>query len=263
MKRTPLIMVAPNGARHGKDAHSALPITEAELVETAVSCFEAGAGAIHIHVRDHDGKHVLDVPRYNSAVAAIQKATDGRMLVQVTTEAVGRYTPDDIADVFASVEAPAISVAMRELIPSDEYEAHGAKTLAAGLERGFAIQHLLYAPAELTRFIGLVERGIVPDEDLDILFVLGRYGGDDTQPQDLADYLTVLRASSLADKAAWTVCAFGPPETQALGAAIAMGGKARVGFENNFRQPDGSIATDNAARVASVAEIARALGFAS
>lgn len=256
-------MVAPNGARHGKDAHPALPVTEAELVETAVSCLAAGAGAIHIHVRDADGRHVLDVPAYNSAVAAIQKATDGQMLVQVTTEAVGRYTPDEIADVLATVQAPAISVAMRELIPSDAYEAHGAKTLVAGLKRGFAIQHLLYTPTELTRFIGLVERGIVPDENLDILFVLGRYGGDDTQPQDLADYLSVLRASSLADKAAWTVCAFGPPETRALGAAMAMGGKARVGFENNFRQPDGSVAMDNAARVAVVAGIARELGVTS
>ncbi len=261
-RRTPLIMVAPNGARHGKDAHPALPVTEAELVETAIACQAAGAGAIHIHVRDEAGRHVLDAGRYNSAVPAIRRATGDAMLVQVTTEAVGRYSPQDVADIFATVDAPAFSVAMRELIPSDDHESLGARTLADARKKGAAIQHLLYTPEELARFVTLVERGIVPDEDLDILFVLGRYGGDDTDPRRLADYLGVFGASSIATRAEWTVCAFGPPETRALAAAMAMGGKARVGFENNFRQPDGTIAADNAARVAVISGIARQIGLA-
>ncbi len=261
-RRTPLIMAAPNGARHGKAEHSALPVTEAELVETAVACPAAGAGAIHIHVRDEAGRHVLDVDRYNSAVPAIRRATGDALLVQVTTEAVGRYTPEEVAAVFAGVDAPAISVAMRELVPGAGHEKLAAETLAAARRRGMAIQHLLYTPDELRRFVTLVERGIVPDEDLDVLFVLGRYGGDDTDPRGLAEYLSVLGASSIAGKAEWTVCAFGPPETRALAAAMAMGGKARVGFENNFRQPDGSTAPDNAARVAVISGIARAMGLA-
>jgi 3-keto-5-aminohexanoate cleavage enzyme len=260
-RRTPLIMVAPNGARHGKEQHPALPVTEAELVETAVACHAAGAGAIHIHVRDETGRHVLDVDRYNSAVPAIRRATGDAMLVQVTTEAVGRYTPEEVEDVFARVDAQAISVAMRELIPSADHESLGARTLAEARRKGMAIQHLLYTPDELSRFVTLVERGIVPDEDLDVLFVLGRYGGDDTDTRNLSDYMTVLRQSSIEGKAEWTVCAFGPPETRALAAAMAMGGKARVGFENNFRQPDGTTAPDNAARVAVISRIAREMGL--
>lgn len=259
--RTPLIMVAPNGARHGKDAHPALPITQSELVDTAVACQAAGAGAIHIHVRDDEGRHVLDVKRYNAAIEAIRRATDDGLFVQVTTEAVGRYSADDIAEVFGRVDAPAISVAMRELAPSEALEPLAARTLDKAVAKGMAIQHLLYTPQELERFITLVERGIVPDEDLDILFVLGRYGADETDPALLTDFLALLNASSIAAKAEWTVCAFGRPETCALAAVLGLGGKVRVGFENNFRHADGTVAVDNAARVAVIADIAERLGL--
>ena len=55
-----LIMVAPNGARKTKADHPALPITPAELAATASACLEAGAAAIHLHVRDRDGGHTLE-----------------------------------------------------------------------------------------------------------------------------------------------------------------------------------------------------------
>ena len=36
------------------------PLTIKETVEVAKNCFEAGAGAIHLHVRNDKGEHVLD-----------------------------------------------------------------------------------------------------------------------------------------------------------------------------------------------------------
>lgn len=259
--RTPRIMVAPNGARHGKAAHPALPMTEEELVETAVRCREAGAQAIHIHVRDDAGLHVLDAERYNSAVRAIRKATTGGMLVQVTTETVGRYQPEDIARIFEDVDAPAFSVAVREFFPQKEHEELAAQTLARAQAQGRAIQYLVYAPTELTRLLALIEQGVIPDKNLDVLFVLGRYGDVDTDPASLIKYLNVLHASPMASRIEWGACAFGPPETRALTAALALGGKARVGFENSFYNADGSIAPDNAMRVAEVARIADQLSL--
>jgi len=257
--RTPLIMVAPNGARHGKAQHPALPITEEELVETAGTCLEAGAQAIHMHVRDDQGLHVLDVARYNSAVEAVRRATGDRMFIQVTTEAVGRYSPQDIAVILDQVHAPAFSVALREIMPDAAAEKYGADVLAGTIGSGKLVQYLLYHPSELERFISLVEKGVIPDSNLDILFVLGRYGGSDTDPAYLTDYLEVFRASCIADRTEWMVCAFGPPETRALAATLALGGKARVGFENNFHHANGTIAADNAARVRDISQIASLL----
>jgi uncharacterized protein (DUF849 family) len=56
------------------------------------------------------------------------------------------------------------------------------------------------------------------------------------------------------------MCAFGPGENACVATAAALGGHARVGFENNLRLRDGQLAPDNAALVRQAAEVAAALG---
>jgi len=60
-------------------------------------------------------------------------------------------------------------------------------------------------------------------------------------------------AASAGLRPDWAVCAFGQHETAHLRDAMDLGGKARVGFENNLRMADGSLAPDNAARVREIA----------
>ena len=47
-----LITVAPTGAETAKADAPALPVTLDELVATAEACEAAGAGLIHVHIRD-------------------------------------------------------------------------------------------------------------------------------------------------------------------------------------------------------------------
>ena len=61
-------MVAPNGARPMKKDHPKVPITISEIVETGKECFKAGANAIHFHMRDKKGQHVLDSGLCNEAL---------------------------------------------------------------------------------------------------------------------------------------------------------------------------------------------------
>ena len=49
-----LITVAPTGAETAKSECPQLPTTLEELVETAQRCEAAGAGLIHVHIRDAD-----------------------------------------------------------------------------------------------------------------------------------------------------------------------------------------------------------------
>ena len=62
------------------------------------------------------------------------------------------------------------------------------------------------------------------------------------------------------DAQPWAVCAFGATENACITAAAALGGHARVGFENNLLQKDGSVAPDNRALVRQAADAAAALG---
>ena len=252
-----MIMVAPNGARRTKADHPALPMDEAELAATAARCMEAGASAIHLHVRDDDGAHVLDAERYLAATDAVREATGGAMAIQITTEAVGRYTPDEQMAVVRAVRPEAVSLATRELVADKAAEARAREFFAWMKEARVSPQFILYDDADVTRVLDLMQRGVVPFADPFLIFVLGRYTADQQSvPEDLEPFKQALGERD----ALWAMCAFGRRECDCAEAAMAAGGHVRVGFENNLHRPDGTVAADNAELVAAVAERAHALG---
>ncbi len=262
MPDLPLIMVAPNGARRTMDDHPALPVTIDQLAWNAVDCLEVGAGAIHIHVRDKDQKHVLDAPLYREAIAAIDRATSGQMLVQITTEAVGRYSPQQQRDVVRAVMPRAVSIALGEMIPDKSEEKNAAALFAELLKNEVAVQHIIYDVAGIEKFANYLTRGIVPGDAHELLFPLGRYTKDQqSDPASLLPFLAKLDDLGLRESCNWAICAFGVGETRSLAAALALGGKVRVGFENNLLHTDGSIAENNAERVAVIAALAGKMGL--
>lgn len=87
------IAVAPNGGRRTKADHPNIPLTPAELARTAAECLEVGASMIHIHVRRPDGRHLLDVDAYRQAIDTIRAEVGDKLVIQITTEALGIYTP--------------------------------------------------------------------------------------------------------------------------------------------------------------------------
>jgi uncharacterized protein (DUF849 family) len=255
--RPPVILaVAPNGARKTKADHPALPITAAEVAATAAACREAGAAMIHLHVRDADGRHSLDVETYRDATAAVRAAVGRDLVVQVTSEAVGFYRPEQQMRMVRELRPEAVSLAVREVVPDEAAEADAAAFLAWIRAEGILPQYILYSADDLRRFEDLIARGVVPGNRQVVLFVLGRYTkGQTSEPRDLMPFLAANTRDHL-----WSVCAFGPRETACAVAAAALGGHCRVGFENNLYLPDGSVAADNAALVAAVAEGLSAIG---
>lgn len=249
------IMVAPNGARRTKQDHRALPMTPAEIARTAAACHEAGAAAIHVHVRDARGRHVLDADLYREATAAIRREVGQGLVVQATTEAVGRYSAAEQMALVRDLRPEAVSMAVRELVPEDgEQEAAGF--LAWLARESIAAQFILYSAEDLAWFLDLRRRGVVPEPLDDVLYVLGRHTEDQqSAPRDLVPFL-----AADGGRHPWTVCAFGRREHACAVTAAAMGGHIRVGFENNLHLKDGTTAPDNAALVADVAAAVRALG---
>lgn len=244
--RLPQIMVAPTGARRGPADHPALPITIPQIVAEAQACFAAGAGAIHAHVRDEDGLHTLDAGLYRELLAELENAVP-EMVVQITTEAVGQYTPADQRALVRDLRPAHVSIAMRE-VTAGEDEAVSRAFYHWAHDAGINVQHILYTPEEVQRMRDLVARGVVPVEDLEVIFVLGKYSGArDSEPEDLAAYLA--ERTGALERAGFGVCAFGRRETACLVEAICAGGNARIGFENNLWNEDGKLAASNAARV--------------
>ncbi len=243
----PRLMVAPNGATRMLADHPALPVTVPQIVATARACRDAGADGIHAHVRDGDGRHALDAGLYGELLTELARAVPD-MVAQITTEAQGRYSPAEQRAVVAALPAArAVSVALREMLADDDTRAVRAfyHTSAA---RGVAVQHILYDTADIDRLAAARHAGLLPTGPCLVLLVLGRYSdGQRAAPDDLGAVHTRLMAH-LPD-ADWAACAFGPRETACLVAAHRLGGKLRVGFENNLVNADGARAADNADRV--------------
>lgn len=251
-----LLAVAPNGARKSRADHPAVPITPEEIAGTAAACLEAGAAMIHLHVRDSDGRHSLDVEAYRAAIAALRREVGDRLVVQVTTEAVGIYRPEEQMAMARALKPEAISLAVRELVPDEAAEPAAAAFFSWLRDEEILAQYILYSDRDLERFDDLIDRGVVPGGRHFLLFVLGRYTAGQTS--DPADLLSFLAANPRGHP--WALCAFGPRETACAVTAAALGGHARVGFENNLFLPDGRTAPDNAALVAAVAAGAAAIG---
>lgn len=256
MSNPALIMVAPNGARRTRADHPALPVTIAETARVAAQCREAGADAIHAHLRDREGRHSLDADGYLDLIKTIRREAGEEMVIQVTTEAVGRYSPAEQRAIIDAVGPDAASVSLVEMIPDQAHEAEAAAFYARCASRNIAIQHILYSPAELDRLSDLVRRGIIVDNGLSVLFVLGRYTlGQQSDPLDLMPFL----AAAKILKPTIMVCAFGRGEIPALACTLGLGGHARVGFENSLTGPDGILWSDNTRPVAAMAAISSVL----
>ncbi|WP_353191561.1 3-keto-5-aminohexanoate cleavage protein [Pandoraea pnomenusa] len=271
MTRAFALAVAPNGARRTHVDHAALPMTPGELGACAKACLDAGAAMIHLHVRKPDGTHSLEVAHYEAGIAAVRRAVGDALVLQVTTEAVGIYTPaQQIATVHA-LRPEAISVALREVSP-DAAHAPAAEAFFEWLwQEHITAQYILYDTEDVAHYWRLRASGAIRPGRHWVLFVLGRYSkGQLSSPSDLLPFLTAWQAGAqaqggtadAADATPWAMCAFGPREAECALAAVLQGGHARIGFENNLFLPDGSVSPDNAASLRALTAAATPLALA-
>ncbi|MGJ8573218.1 MAG: 3-keto-5-aminohexanoate cleavage protein [Hoeflea sp.] len=242
----PEVMVAPNGARLKKTDHPALPETIAETVATALACARAGAGGIHAHVRDRDGNHTLDAGLYRELLIELARVVP-EMQHQITTEAVGSYSPAEQVKLVRAIQPDSVSVSLAEMT-SEGWTSEVRDFYRWCDDSNIAVQHILYSQDDLRHLVQLCSEGQIPATRLQMLFVLGRYGeGVPSTPEAIAGFVELL--PQLAVKPDWAVCAFGRSETACLREAERLGGKVRIGFENNTINEDGTTARDNAERI--------------
>lgn len=256
LKAPLILMAAPNGAYKQITDHPALPVTAEALARTAKQCLDAGAAMLHLHIRDSQGRHSLDVEGYRQAIAAVRSAIGQRMVLQVTSEAAKVYqAPAQIAMV-RELRPEAVSVGLRELDQPEIGEAGLSDFFSWLADRRIMTQVILYDVKDVQRWQALRASGTIPDNAWSLLYVLGRYSvGQVSDPRDLVPFL-----ASHQGPEQWSVCAFGAAEHACVTAAAAMGGHVRVGFENNLYLHNGDTAPDNAALVAQAARAAASLG---
>lgn len=241
-----VVMSAPNGARRSRAEHPALPLTAPHLAACAQSLLDVSVSVLHLHVRDRDGRHTLDAGAYRQVIEAVRARVGERLILQVTTEAVGAYAAPQQMAIVRELRPEAVSLALRELCPDTAAEDEAGKFFEWLAREKIWPQYILYSAEEVARFERLRRRGLFAQEQPFCLFVLGHH--PEQADGDVAE-LDAMLAAADCNRFPWAACCFGARENTAMQAAAARGGHVRIGFENNLQLADGSVAADNAALI--------------
>ena len=251
-----IIISAPNGARRTTADHPAIPVTPEQLADTAAELVDQQVSVLHLHVRDKNQRHSLDVDLYRAAISAIRSRVGEQLIIQATTEAVGIYQPGQQMEAIRELRPEAVSLSLGELCPDEAAEDSAAKFFHWLVQENIWAQYILYSPGELRRFDELRKNGVFAQDHPLCLFVLGRYADQvEGVRSDLDAFLAAVDCTAFP----WGVCCFGGKENDVMIAATGLGGHVRIGFENNLWMPDGRQAKNNAELIAQYLESGKGL----
>ena len=273
---TPTILtcaVTGNLTRPDQTPH--LPITPTQISDECLAAAEAGAAAVHIHVRDpRTGAPSMDVDLYGQVVESIRKH-NAALIINLTTGPGGRFVPSD--------EEPRVAGAGTSLLPPEQRVQHIAalrpdvcsldlNTMNSG------DQVVMNTPKNIARMARIIrEAGALPElECFDTGdLVLSRSLIEDGTLRGPGLYTFVLGvrfampysasaigfARSLIDPSAqWSAFAVGRHAFQAVAQTYLLGGNVRIGLEDTIYLNRGELATSNAQLVAKARRIVEDLG---
>jgi 3-keto-5-aminohexanoate cleavage enzyme len=248
-----LITVAPTGAETAKSAAPGLPVTLDELVSAAEACEAAGAGLIHVHIRDERAEPTLDLGRLQETVRALRERTS--LVVQLSTG--GAVTdPFEHRLRVLDAEPDSCSLTCGTVNFGDEvfanpwpfmvelYQLTQAKEVVPEFEL-FDLGHVT-ALHRLLDTCGAPYGGRVHCD-----LVMGVPGG---MPGTAAALVAAVQA--LPEGASWSATGVGRTTLPVALAALAAGGHLRVGMEDTLTFAKGQPVTENAQLVRRAAELA-------
>ena len=162
--------------RH-KAGNSTLPVSPEEIASGARAAWEAGAGVVHVHLRDAEGRPTADLEVAHRVVGLIEAACPA--LIQLST-GVGLGVPFEERE--RLVEAgPAMATLNVCSMTVGDAEFHnppdGVRRLAAGMrDLGVKPELELYDTGHVEMALALRDEGLL-EEPLQFSLVLGVRGG--------------------------------------------------------------------------------------
>ena len=249
-----LITVAPTGAETAKADWPQLPTTLDELVAEAKACETAGAGLIHVHIRDDDHLPTLDLGRLRATVEALRSETD--LVVQLST---GGSVHDPFETRLRVLEADpdSCSLTCGTVNFGDDVFSNPWHLMAdlyrQALERQVVPEFELFDLGHvegLRRLLG--EFGPPYGGSVHVDFVTGVPGG---MPGTTAALVAGVQALP-PEVTSWSATGIGRSHLPVMAAALSMGGHLRVGMEDNLMYGRGRPVAGNAELVSRAARLA-------
>lgn len=265
--------VTGNITEPGQTPH--LPITPAQIADSALEAGAAGAAQVHIHVRDpQTGRPSMDVALYADVMQRI-RAGNPSLIINLTTGPGGRFIPGE-AD--PRVAAPGSTLMLPELRVQHVVELRpdvcslDLNTMNSGSAVVINTPRNVRRMAQIIRSAGVVpELEIFDSGDVHLardLIADGTLAGPGlwtlvtgVKYGFSADVDTLLYARNLLPAGAtWSAFGVGRFEFSMLAAAYVAGGHVRVGLEDNIYLARGVLAPSNASLVERARRIVEDLG---
>src|SRR6188472_2567041 len=256
-----------SGAVANRDQCPAIPYTPEEYAAEARRIVDEGGSMIHIHARTPDGAPSYEVEDFRAITEAIL-AEVGDVVINYSTGALGvpvekriaylrELRPDVAALNMGSMNFAKYSRRRRELVfsmvfanPFDEI----VELLQAMNELAIKPEHECFDLGHLGSLAPLVDMGVLR-EPLHVSCVMGVLGGVPPTARNLAAMVDNVPAGSH-----WGLIGVSREQWMLAGAALSLGGSVRVGLEDNFYLPDGSMARSNGDLVAKACALTADVG---
>ena len=253
-----LITVAPTGAESSKTDVPNLPTTLDELVAEAKACEAAGAGLVHIHIRDDDAQPTLDLGRLEATVQALREQTS--LVIQLST---GGAVTDPYEDRLRVLDAKpdSCSLTMGTVNFGDGVFMNSwpfiQQLYPLAQEREVVPEFELFDLGHVAALHRLLDRyGLPYGGKVHCDLVMGVPGG---MPGDAATLVAAVQALPAATTS-WSATGIGRTSVPVALAALSMGGHLRVGMEDTLTFAKGQPVRDNAQLVERVAAVATLVG---
>ena len=283
-----IITCAITGAIHTPTMSPHLPITPAQIAESAIGAAKAGAAIVHLHARDpRDGRPTQDPELFKQFLPQIRAACD--VVINITTGGSQTMTVDErmqpalqLKPELASLNMGTMNFGLYEMLPRQKSWQHEWEpAYLAGSEAGM-FKNTLKDIADIlrrcspngTRFelecydIGhlytaahFLDRGLLTPP-LFIQSVFGIRGGIGSHPDDVA-FMKKTADRLFGDGYEWSVVGAGRQQMTIARQAAMLGGNVRVGLEDSVWIDKGQLAVSNAQQVEKVRGILTELGLAA
>jgi uncharacterized protein (DUF849 family) len=262
-----IITCAISGALADRQQCPAIPYTPQEYAAEARRIVDEGGVMIHIHARRPDGTPSYEVEDFRAITEAIRAEVDD-VIINYSTGAMGvsrekriaylrELRPDVAALNMGSMNYAKYSARRKEFVfhavfanPFDEI----IELLQVMNELGIRPEHECFDLGHVGSLHPLIDMGIL-HPPLHVDCVMGVTGGVPASARNLA-----AMADNVPDGAHWGVIGISRAQWTLVAAALALGGSVRVGLEDNFHLPDGTMARSNGELIAKARQMTEDAG---
>ena len=285
--RKVIISCAITGSIHTPSMSPYLPVTAAEIAESALSAAEAGAAIVHLHARNpHDGRPDQTPEAFEPFLRVIKQRSD--VVVNLTTGGSPYMTVEERVKPAAVWKPEVASLNMGSmnfgLFPMlkrfknfkhdwepamlesshDLVFRNSFKDIRYALETlnttGARYEFECYDTSHLYNLHYFWTEGLVR-APLFIQTVFGLLGGIGPHPEDVM-HMKRTADRLFGDNYRWSVLGAGRSQMPVAAMAASMGANVRVGLEDSLWIGAGKLAQSNADQVTQVRKIIEGLGLA-